>query len=78
MNTLTCQGIAHPFSTVGELLELADKIAGTTITHLYRDGLTLVGYDSRPVMYVIGTLEKPVIVPVVEKKLRASQGAPQK
>lgn len=69
MNTLTSRGICHDFSTTAELLELAAKVSGMTITHLYRDGLTLVGYDARPVMHVLGTLKKPVIVPVVPTKL---------
>lgn len=71
MNAITHEGVAHPFSTVAELLALASKLTRTVITHLYRGGLTLVGYDARPVMHIIGTLAEPVIVPT---KLRARKG----
>jgi hypothetical protein len=56
MNSLTSNGICHDFSTLQELRALIDP----SITYLYRDGLTLVGYDARPVMHILGTTKEPV------------------
>lgn len=61
MNTITHNGESHDFSTRDELFAIARKITGTDITHIYRDGLRVFGFDTRPVMYAIGTSKEPVL-----------------
>jgi hypothetical protein len=74
VNTITKGSEVHPFTTSNELFAIARKITGVEITHVYRDGLTLVGYDGTPILYVIGTSREPVMF----LGSPASQGAQQK
>lgn len=64
MNALTRNGETHDFTTIDELRALVPL----EITHLYRDGLTLVGFDARPVMHVLGTLKEPVTLERLSKR----------
>ena len=61
MNTLTANGLSHDFSTVAELTAIVRAMPGREgVTHLYRDGLTLCGYDAIPTLHVIGVTREPV------------------
>lgn len=59
--TLTHKGRAFNFTTQDELFAIAREVTGADITHLYREGLRVFGFDPRPIMYEIGTSSEPVI-----------------
>lgn len=61
MNSIAKDGQSHDFTTRDELFAIARKITGTDITHIYRDDLRVFGFDSRPVMWAIGTSKEPVL-----------------
>jgi hypothetical protein len=61
VNTLTHNGESHDFTTRDELFAIARKFTGTEVTHVYRDGLRVFGFDTRPVMCEIGTSKEPVL-----------------
>lgn len=60
MNIITHNGESHEFTTRDELFAIARKLTGTDITHIYRNGLQVFGFDTRPVMCEIGTSKEPV------------------
>lgn len=61
MNSITKDGECHEFTTRDELFAIARKLTGANITHIYRDGLRVFGFDTRPVMCAIGTSKQPVL-----------------
>jgi hypothetical protein len=61
VNTLTTPAASFDFSTLEELKAIVRGMPGREgVTQLWRDGLTLCGYDAIPVMHVIGTTREPV------------------
>ena len=70
MNTLTHGTDSYPFSTADELLALPCMQG---FSHFACNGKTLMAYDDKGFMRVVGTFKERFMLPLVNKRVTADQ-----